>query len=336
MIWIAVLAWLAFLLMFMFERRQVLLGFSFLVVSGLTTLTLGANLLNQEGPINPLASLMIGLIGIVVLLSIVFGPFLLLMTLLYNSWQLLRREGTRWYNFLSLGLALGVSVYLYLFPRLGNQLQSPTIWYYLYLLVGLWIFYAIALSISYTVASFLNLINLVTKPLNYVVVLGAGLNGEEVTPLLASRIDKGIAIYRKHKGSKLIMSGGQGADEVISEAQAMTNYALKQGVPAEDILLENQSTNTRENIRYSVGLMTGEKRFAIVTNYYHLFRALIFARKEGVKCIGYGAKTKFYFSLNAFIREFVGYVTISWKWHAGLLGLLTLAYLIVVALVLKG
>lgn len=336
MIWIAVLAWLVFLLLFFLERRQVLIGFSFLMVSGLTMLALGANLLNQEGPINPLVSLVIGVLGFIFLVALVFGPFLLVTTLFYNSWQLLRREGTRWYNFLSLGLALGLSVYLYLFPRLGNQLQSPTIWYYLYVLIGLWMIYAAALSISYTVASFLNLINLVTKPLNYVVVLGAGLNGEEVTPLLASRINKGIAIYRKNKGSKLIMSGGQGADEVISEAQAMTNYAVKQGVPVEDILLENQSTNTRENIRYSVGLMTGEKRFAIVTNYYHLFRALIFARKEGVKCIGYGAKTKFYFSLNAFIREFVGYLTISWKWHAGLLGLLTLTYLVVVALVLKG
>lgn len=192
------------------------------------------------------------------------------------------------------------------------------------------------LSFSYTVASLLNLVNPFAKPLDYIIVLGAGLNGEEVTPLLASRIDKGIAIYQKNQGSKLIMSGGQGADEVISEAQAMTNYALKQGVPLYDILLENQSTNTKENIRFSVAMMEEDKKqFAIVTNHYHLFRALLFARQEGVKCIGYGAKTKFYFSLNAFIREFIGYLTMSWKWHLALLGLLTVAYLAIVLSVWK-
>lgn len=332
---LACLAWLIFLALFILERRQVLIGFSFLLVTGFTIFAVGVDLLNQQGPIKPLASVVIGLLGLVVLLAIVFGPFLLLTTLLYNSWQLLRREGTRWYNFLSLGLAIGLSIYLYFFPRLGDQLQEATIWYYLYLLISLWIFYAMALSLSYTVASFLNLINPLKKTLDYVVVLGAGLNGEDVTPLLASRINKGIRIYQKHPGSKLIMSGGQGPDEVISEAQAMTNYALKQGVPTQDLILENQSTNTQENIRFSVKLMEGRKNFAIVTNYYHLFRALIFARKEGIKCIGYGSKTKFYFSLNAFIREFIGYVTISWKWHASVLGLLTLAYISLVLWVLK-
>lgn len=59
------------------------------------------------------------------------------------------------------------------------------------------------------------------------VVLGAGLSGDKVTPLLASRIEKGIAICQKHPGSKFIMSGGQGPDELIAEGQAMANYALE-------------------------------------------------------------------------------------------------------------
>ena len=182
------------------------------------------------------------------------------------------------------------------------------------------------LSILYTSSSFVNLINILPPKLDYVVVLGAGLIGEQVTPLLASRIDRGIAIYHKNPGSKLIMSGGQGPDEVISEAQAMTSYALVKGVAADDIILENKSTNTKENIKFSRDLMTNGSQFALVTNYYHVFRALLLARKLKIKCIGYGARTKFYFSLNAFIREFVGYLVMTKKAHLLFLGIVSAIY----------
>ena len=66
--------------------------------------------------------------------------------------------------------------------------------------------------------------------------------------------------------------------------------------------------------------------FALVTNYYHVFRALLWARRQAIPCIGYGAKTKFYFSLNAFIREFVGYLVMSRKKQAATLGALSVLY----------
>ncbi len=183
-------------------------------------------------------------------------------------------------------------------------------------------------SILYTTSSFVNLVNLFPGKLDYVVVLGAGLIGDQVTPLLASRIDKGIALYRKHAGSKLIMSGGQGINEWMAEGQAMADYAMQEGVPAEDILIEHQSTNTEENLKFSCALMKPGSRFALVTNYYHVFRALLLARKMKIKCIGYGARTKFYFSLNAFIREFVGYVVMSRKGHLIFLGIVSAIYLL--------
>ena len=178
----------------------------------------------------------------------------------------------------------------------------------------------------YTTSSFVNLVNLFPGKLDYVVVLGAGLIGDQVTPLLASRIEKGIAIYQKHPGSKLIMSGGQGPDELMAEGQAMANYAFEQGIPVEDIVIENQSTNTEENLKFSYALMKPGSRFALVTNYYHVFRALLLARKLKIKCIGYGARTKFYFSLNAFIREFVGYLVMTKKAHLLFLGIVSAIY----------
>ena len=179
----------------------------------------------------------------------------------------------------------------------------------------------------YTTSSFINLVNLFPGKLDYVVVLGTGLIGDTVTPLLASRIEKGIAIYQKHPGSKLIMSGGQGPDELMTEGQAMANYAFEQGIPVEDIVIENQSTNTEENLKFSYALMKPGSRFALVTNYYHVFRALLLAQQLKIKCIGYGAKTRFYFSLNAFIREFVGYVVMSRKAHLVVIGIVSVIYL---------
>lgn len=103
---------------------------------------------------------------------------------------------------------------------------------------------------------------------------------------------------------------------------------MEQEIPAEDIVIENQSTNTEENLKFSYALMKPGSRFALVTNYYHVFRALLLARQLKIKCIGYGAKTKFYFSLNAFIREFVGYVVMSRKAHLVFLGIVSALYLI--------
>lgn len=166
-------------------------------------------------------------------------------------------------------------------------------------------------------ASIGNFINFPNQNLDYLVVLGAGLNGEEVTPLLANRIKRAIKEWEKRdRKPKIIMSGGQGPDEVIAEGEAMKAYAIKMGVPEESVIVENKSTTTRENLEFSYALMEGSApRFAIVTNYYHVFRALILARQLGISCIGYGANTKFYYSLNAYIREYIGYWSVSLHQH---------------------
>ncbi len=264
----------------------------------------------------------------VLFLALLSGPFVLLFTLYLNGFQILKREGVRFHNFLSMGLAVALTFYLFIAPFVVQSLSAISFFNMVFVYVGFFVSYAIIISMLYTTSSFVNLVNLFPGKLDYVVVLGAGLIGDKVTPLLASRIDKGIAIYQKQPSSRLIMSGGQGPDELIAEGQAMANYALEKGVPAKDILIENQSTNTEENLKYSYALMKSGSRFALVTNYYHVFRALLLARKLKIKCIGYGAKTKFYFSLNAFIREFVGYVVMSRKTHLVFLSIVSALYLI--------
>ena len=162
---------------------------------------------------------------------------------------------------------------------------------------------------------------------------------DKVTPLLASRINKAIKIHKKNKNSKIIMSGGKGSDEMISEALTMKNYALEQGIRNEDIILEDKSTSTEENIKFSKAIIGENKNTAIVTNYYHLLRALMLAKEEGLKCIGYGAKTKFYYTQTAYIRELIAYFSMTRTFHLILITIITLIFVLLdsplLAIILK-
>ena len=248
--------------------------------------------------------------------------------------MIVRREGLKLRNLLSLGTIILLIGYVVWWPSVGRYTYESRILNGVYIYITLVILYFICIGVSYLAASTLNIINLLPRKLDYVVVLGAGLIGERVTPLLASRIRTGIKVYGKHPGSKLIMSGGQGADEVVSEAFAMKNYAFEQGVPEEDIIMEDKSTNTEENIKFSKRLMKDvNSRFALVTNYYHVYRALILAKTLGFRCIGYGAPTKFYFTLNAFIREFIGYLYLKRKIHGIVITILTILFVLVITVI---
>jgi uncharacterized SAM-binding protein YcdF (DUF218 family) len=148
---------------------------------------------------------------------------------------------------------------------------------------------------------------------DFVVVLGAGLHdGDRVPPLLASRLDRARRVYQALAGRReasplLIVSGGQGHDERISEAEAMARYLIERGVPADHVLREDRSRTTEENLRFSHAIMSELKpdyRCLVVTNNFHVFRAALTARRTGVRGQVIGAPTAAYFWPNATIREF--------------------------------
>ncbi|HFI0914620.1 TPA: YdcF family protein [Streptococcus suis] len=322
--WLFLVAIGLFALIYFWERRSIFISLFSLNIPVWALAWIISTGILENNEILLLLAIAVAMVLFLVLLS---GPFVLIFTLYLNGFQILKREGVHLHNFLSMGLAVALTFYLFIAPFVVQSFSDISFFNMVFIYVGFLVSYAIIISMLYTTSSFINLVNLFPGKLDYVVVLGAGLIADQVTPLLASRIEKGIAIYQKHPSSKLIMSGGQGPDEIIAEGQAMANYALEKGVPAEDILIENQSTNTEENLKFSYALMKPGSRFALITNYYHVFRALLLARKLKIKCIGYGARTKFYFSLNAFIREFVGYVVMSRKAHLVVIGIVSVIYL---------
>lgn len=264
------------------------------------------------------------------ILSLIIFPLFLLFNFLYNGVVIIKREGFSPKNMLSIFMPLLVVLYVVFWGRFGANLYN-SITGIIYNYIGLILVYLILISTAYFFSSGFNILHKKPRNLDYIIVLGAGLMDGKVTPLLKGRIDKSIEVFRVNNKAKLIMSGGQGPDELVPEAHAMTDYAISRGVDPEDIIIEDKSTNTKENIRYSKRLFTIENpRIAIVSSHYHIFRALLIANEMGVKAIGIGKRTKRYYAINAFIREIIGYIYLYRKKHLSFFSLLSALYLFLV------
>ena len=254
--------------------------------------------------------------------GVVLFPVALILVFFIEGVRIIRHEGIKPTNLLSMLFSVLLCIYLAVWPVIGN-LGKNTLGTMLYTIISFIIVYLLSLLAVYSLSAVLNLVHLKRKRnADYIIVLGAGIIGSKVPPLLAARIEKGIELLCYNPNAVLIMSGGQGSGEDISESKAMADYAIDKGVSAEKIILEQKSVSTEENLRFSRELMnTQNPKIIIVTTAYHMFRALILAKRQGIRCVGFGAKTKWYFTLNAFIREFVGYLSLTWKKHIIVIGI---------------
>ena len=118
------------------------------------------------------------------------------------------------------------------------------------------------------------------------IVLGCGIRGEKLSPALRMRLDRALRYHRKNESAYVVVSGGQGPQEAITEALGMERYLTAHGVPAERIIREERSTSTEENFAFSKKLLderlgTGY-RIAFVTNDYHVYRASRLAALAGL------------------------------------------------------
>ena len=243
-------------------------------------------------------------------------PVILIVTLFVEGIKVIRHEGLRPSNLLTMLFSVLLYLYLAVWPVAGG-LEKGRLGTKLYLFVSLSAAYMLSLMAIYLLSAALNLLHWKKRRgADYIVVLGAGVIGTRVTPLLAARIERGIELLHSNPGAVLIMSGGQGPGEDIAEGEAMARYAEEQGVGIEKIIVEGRSKSTEENLLFSSGLMEKDRpKVVVVTTSYHVFRALLLAKQQGLKCVGFGAKTKWYFTLNALIREFAGYLRLTWKRH---------------------
>ncbi|WP_156887622.1 YdcF family protein [Propionicicella superfundia] len=280
---------------------------------------------------------------------VVLGLFLLLLALVIvlgvvlvlNGLTMVRKEGRHLANLLS--LLLGIAILGYVGLGIASVMLSLSQVFLFLLLLGLPVGYLSFGFVAYL--GYSQLYQACTKrwgrPVEAIVVLGSGLVGGRVPPLLASRLDRGRAVLERARlagrDPLMITSGGKGDDETRAEAHAMSEYLVEHGVDPDRIAEEDRSRTTEENLAntarvLAARLITG--RVAVVTNSFHAFRAALLMRRVGIPGYSLGSATAGYYWPSATIREYVAILRDSrWFNAVGLgLSLLPLAGLLIVGL----
>lgn len=139
-----------------------------------------------------------------------------------------------------------------------------------------------------------------------IMVLGCAVNGTEPTQPLVERLETAIKAYNKNNSAYILVSGGQGPQEDISEADAMADYLISRGVDSSNIIKEDRSTSTSENYKYSKEIL--DSRFSnytitIITNDFHIYRAKQLAKLADLEVTSIHAKTPFTSAPMMYLRE---------------------------------
>lgn len=273
--------------------------------------------------------------------AIITMPVAVLMAILatVSNIRLLKREGRTWTNMLAIFLSLLLVIATFTPVTVTYILQnSKVIDVHEYTgigrFIGMFIEYTAGIIVVYFECILAGSIILSVRAArhipafdkDYILILGCQMKKDGTpTKLLQSRIDRAVEFAKMQKdatGKDLIYvpTGGQGKNEVVSEAEAMKNYLVSQGISEDSIIMEDMATNTYENFKYSVALIketSGMKapKIAFSTTNYHVFRSGFLAARQHIKTEGIGSKTRSYFFINAFIREFIATVYYKVKTH---------------------
>lgn len=270
--------------------------------------------------------------------------------------RLIRKEGRSWRNLLGLFLSLLILLGTILPVALDEYLQRSTIVdvhnqngaaLYIEMLVTNVVLVTVAYLESILLSTIILSLKAARRVPNFdkdaILILGCQIKKDgTVTPLLRGRADRALEFAKMQqeaigRAPIFVPSGGQGPDEVIAEAESIRNYLAETGVAEDQILVEDQSENTFENLRNSAKLIRSrfgeEAKIAFSTTNYHVFRAGILAEQQGIHAEGIGSKTRSYFWINAFVREFIATVYAERKKHVLVIALMILLTVAMVFLV---
>lgn len=254
------------------------------------------------------------------LFMIYSSPLILVVSVLLviSNISLLRHEGIRVVNFLGIVLAVfmvGAEVLLfigdYFVSGSFGQILAHDI---LYSVLSSVYLYLECMLIGAAIAMLVCVKHEPAPDKDFIIILGCAVRKDGTpSPILAGRVERAVQFYKKQEemtGKKafFITSGGKGSDECISESRCMRNYLLELGIPKEQILEENQSETTFQNMKYSKVIIQNvnpEGKVIYSTTKFHVFRSGILARRHKIRAQGIGAKTKWYFWPNATVREVV-------------------------------
>ena len=174
---------------------------------------------------------------------------------------------------------------------------------------------------------------------DFIIILGSKINKDgSLTPLLQGRVDKAIEFGNKQyaatkKNIIYIPSGGKGKDESIAEAEAIKKYLINNGIKEKQIIIEDKSKSTMENMKFSkikIDAINKEAKVSFATTNYHVFRSGVIANEQGLDCQGMGSKTKWYFYTNALIREFIANLVYERNKHIILLIMINISLIVLI------
>lgn len=141
-----------------------------------------------------------------------------------------------------------------------------------------------------------------------VIVLGAGVRGDKVTLPLKMRLDKAIEYHHKNPDSLIVVTGGQGLQEIVTEAYAMEKYLVQNGIDKNKIIKEEKAESTSENMKFSKEILDNcfddDYSVVVVTNNFHVFRGTAIAKNTGFKNVTHmHAGLQWYNLMPCFLRE---------------------------------
>lgn len=267
---------------------------------------------------------------------LITAPFLVVFSVLLfiSNISLIRHEGRRFVNLLGILLSIFLVAGEILVFALDRYLGGSTL---LTNLIAVLYLYFECMIIGTIIADSIAAKYVPERNKDFLIVLGCGIRKDGTpTPLLRGRVDLARKFRERQmretgKPAVFVLSGGQGPNEVQSEAASMRDYLIAQGVAQEDIIVEDQSESTAENMRFSkekIDAVNPDGKVAYFTTNYHVFRAGLKARRVKMRAQGMGAKTKWYFWPNAAVREFVGLITEHRLKQGMLMGGLLLGYVL--------
>jgi uncharacterized SAM-binding protein YcdF (DUF218 family) len=144
-----------------------------------------------------------------------------------------------------------------------------------------------------------------------VVVLGCKVKDGRPSLMLQHRLDAAYGYLSGHDSVPVVVSGGKGSDEAISEALCMKNWLVDKGISPDRIYMEDKSVSTEENLRFSCKIINSEGlpgKVTLVTDGFHQLRAEMIAGKQGIETYNISGTTSWYLLPTYYVREWFGVV----------------------------
>lgn len=172
--------------------------------------------------------------------------------------------------------------------------------------IGTSVFCVCIVVISVLIGVMINYANTMPEKNSTVIILGCQVHGTRPSLMLCDRMNVALEYIKENPDSNIIASGGKGAGESISEAQAIKTYLVEKGIDEKRIFIEDKSKNTDENISFSSKIIKDNNlntNIAVATDGFHQYRSFCFAKKNDLKSGAISVKTRWYFSASYYSRE---------------------------------